>query len=490
MNFALAVLSAVLLMALFPPWNATLLAPFALTPILIGMARERRWSRRLIYGEIAGIIYWSGVCYWIQWVLEFHGGMTVGLSWLAFALFAIAKGSIFALFAVLAGPVMRRSWALPGVAALWVGLERLNGPQGFAWLLLGNAGSDMGLPLRLAPFTGAYGLSFVFALLAAGFASVLCRYPRIRLVPLIATIGLPLLPTLPPPERGEASAAAVQPNVDQGQSWTEEEASRLLQRVVLASFEAAFEPGQPAPALLLWPESPAPFYFDTDPAFREEAQRIARVTRTYFLFGTVTYTPSRQPLNSAVLLDPSGEPVSRYDKMYLVPFGEFVPSLFSWVNRITNESGDFVPGKDVVVSSTEQHRLGAFICYESAFPHLVRRFAQQGAEVLVNLTNDGYFGHSAARQQHLLLARMRAAENRRWLLRPTNDGITVSIDPAGRIRQQFPPFEQTGGRLRFSWISDRTVYTRWGDWFAWTCLAGGLGAFVVALIPQFERVRG
>jgi apolipoprotein N-acyltransferase len=487
MNPALAILSALLLMALFPPWNATLLAPVALAPFLIGMARERRWHRRLLYGEAAGILYWSGVCYWIQWVLEFHGGMSAGLSWLAFALFAIAKGSIFAVYGVLAGPVMRRGWALPGAAALWVGLERLNGPQGFAWLLLGNAGSDMALPLRLAPFTGAYGLSFVFALLGAGFASVVCRFPRMRLLPLIPLLGLGFLPVLPPAEPGEATAAAVQPNVDQGQSWTAEEASRLLQRVVLTSFESAFEPGQPAPAILLWPESPAPFYFDTDPVFREEAQRVARVTRTYFLFGTVTYTPERQPLNSAVLLDPSGEPVSRYDKMYLVPFGEFVPSLFSWVNRITNESGDFVPGKDVVVSSLDEHRLGAFICYESAFPHLVRRFVQQGAEVLVNLTNDGYFGRSAARQQHLLLARMRAAENRRWLLRPTNDGITVSIDPAGRLRQQLPPFERVGGRLRFSWIRERSVYSRWGDWFAWWCLAGGLGAFLLALTPQYQR---
>ncbi len=125
--------------------------------------------------------------------------------------------------------------------------------------------------------------------------------------------------------------------------------------------------------------------------------------------------------------------VERYDKIKLVPFGEFVPDIFGWVNRITKEAGDFAPGERVVEFPVNGHRIGAFICYESAFPDLVRQFASDGAEVLVNLSNDGYFGHSAAREQHLELVRMRAAENRRWILRATNDGITATIDPAGRV---------------------------------------------------------
>jgi apolipoprotein N-acyltransferase len=141
----------------------------------------------------------------------------------------------------------------------------------------------------------------------------------------------------------------------------------------------------------------------------------------------------------------------------------------------------------VVVPSVDGHQLGAFICYESAFPHLVRRFAGAGGDVLINMTNDGYFGRTAARAQHLLLARMRAVENRRWLLRPTNDGVTVSIDPAGRIVDRLPPFVERTGRLRFSWIEEKTPYTRFGDWFAWSCLALGLAAAVWTQVPHYRR---
>jgi apolipoprotein N-acyltransferase len=487
LHFGLAALTAILLAGLFPDWNLTLLAPVALAPMLVASAREKDGRKRLLFGELAGVIHWTGVCHWILFVLEHHGGMTPPLSWLAFALFALAKGSLVAVFAYLAGPVMRRPWALPGIAALWTGLERLNGPQGFAWLVLGNAGIDMGLPMRLAPYTGAYGLSFVFAMMNAAFAVVILRRPRAHLAPLLALPLLVALPELPPAEAGAESAAVVQPNVPQSQPWSEQDVDALIGRLVNGSLAAVFEQGKAKPALLVWPESPAPLYFYSDRRFQEEAKRIARVTRTPFLFGTVGFTESNQPLNSALLLAESGEPLSRYDKMYLVPFGEFVPPLFSWVNRITQEAGDFAPGAGVTISQLGGHRVGTFICYESAFPELVRRFADGGGEVLVNLTNDGYFGRSPARRQHLQLARMRAAENRRWLLRPTNDGYTVAIDPAGRPREALPAFEFATGRLRFSWIREKTVYTRWGDWFAWASLAAGLGAFLAAIVPRYVR---
>ena len=122
-------------------------------------------------------------------------------------------------------------------------------------------------------------------------------------------------------------------------------------------------------------------------------------------------------------------PVSRYDKVNLVPFGEFVPWPFGFANKISTEVGDFAPGQRVVVSPVGDHKIGTFICYESVFPNFVRKFAADGAEVLFNISNDGWFGKSAAREQHLSMVRMRAAENRRWILRSTNDGITATIDP-------------------------------------------------------------
>src|SRR5262249_3620772 len=163
-----------------------------------------------------------------------------------------------------------------------------------------------------------------------------------------------------------------------------------------------------------------------DRAFRDYAAQIARLARTDFLFGAVGRAVDGAPLNSAQMVDSAGNLVDRYDKIKLVPFGEFVPPPFGFVNRITNEAGAFESGSRVVIFPKAEHHIGAFICYESVFPDLVRQFASNGAEVLVNLSNDGYFGHSAAREQHLSLVRMRAAENRRWILRATNDGFTVS----------------------------------------------------------------
>lgn len=152
------------------------------------------------------------------------------------------------------------------------------------------------------------------------------------------------------------------------------------------------------------------------------------------------------------------------------------------MNRISQEAGDFSPGQRVVVFPAGDDKLGTFICYESAFPHLVRRFVKQGATVLVNISNDGYFGHSIARQQHLLLVRMRAAENGRWILRATNDGITAVVDPAGRIGGRLPMYTVSTGRFRYSAEDGITPYTEFGDWFAWGCL---LAALILSAASQW-----
>ena len=157
-----------------------------------------------------------------------------------------------------------------------------------------------------------------------------------------------------------------------------------------------------------------------------------------------------------------------------MPFGEFVPWPFDFVKRITSETGDFVPGTRVVVPPVDDHKIGTFICYESVFPNFVRRFVAGGAEVLFNISNDGYFGRSAARQQHLEIVRMRAAENRRWILRATNDGITATIDPAGRLRGSLPLYVQAASRSGFTYIQSRTFYTEHGDWFPVVCAIAAL----------------
>src|SRR5258708_616049 len=165
--------------------------------MLIAMARERSARRRFLFGWSAGVVYWFGVCYWIQFVLSFHGGIGNIAGWAVFLLFCVAKAIHLGAFATVAGFLMRRWWAAPSVAALWVAVEATHGSLGFAWPAVGNAGIDMAVPLRLAPFTGVWGLSFVFALTSAVLALAVMRRPRRELLWLAPILLLPLLPRMP-----------------------------------------------------------------------------------------------------------------------------------------------------------------------------------------------------------------------------------------------------------------------------------------------------
>lgn len=481
-NFALALLSAALLIFTFPDFDAVFLAPFALTPLLIAVSREPRPWMRFLLGWTAGVVYWFGVCYWIQFVLEHYGGMGRWGGWGTFLLFCFIKALHLGIFSLLAAIVLPHPYAIPAVAALWTGIERTHSNAGFAWLALGNAGIDMAIPLRLAPFTGVYGLSFVFAAVATAMTLMLLRRSRKELLWLVPLLLLFALPAMPPPEAGRETAVVVQPSLNEDQEWSPVTAELMHEHLIDVSARAAL---RSSPRLIVWPEAPGPFYYDIDPRFREQAQTLARETQSYFLFGTVAHTRKGQPLNSALMLRPDGSVEDRYDKIHLVPFGEFVPSLFDFVNRITQEAGDFVPGTRRVVFHVDDHSVGVFICYESAFPHEVRKFAAEGAEALFNISNDGYFGRSAARAQHLSLVRMRAAENRRWIVRATNDGITVSIDPAGRVVQRLPAYREEVGRMAYSYIDSETVYTSVGDWFAWGCLGFGILALFASQRPHY-----
>jgi apolipoprotein N-acyltransferase len=283
-------------------------------------------------------VYWAGVCYWIQYVLATHAGLNEATAWLAFALFSLAKGLHMGAFGWLAGFVMPKWYAIPAVAALWVGIERTHAPLGFAWLTLGDAGTSMSLPLRLAPILGVYGLSYAFAMMSTALALIALRRRRIELLPVVLLLAVFVLPALPPLEPGTASAVVVQPNLSEAQNWTTESAEQMRRRQLMLSTREALRPGAPKPDLILWPEVPAPIYYESDAAFREQVHQLARLTGSYLLFGTVAHAPDGAPLNSAVMVGPQGRRIDRYDKIFLVPFGEFVPALFSFVNKISSEA--------------------------------------------------------------------------------------------------------------------------------------------------------
>jgi apolipoprotein N-acyltransferase len=482
-----AVASALMMVLALPPWGLALLAPVALAPLLFALGHESDGRARFLTGWAAGFIYWAAVCHWIGDVLDNFGGLSGPLAVLAVVLFALAKGLHLAVFAWMAGPIMKRWWAVPAIALLWTGLERTHAPLGFPWLQLGNAGIDMALPLRLAPVVGVYGLTFVFAATATGAALAALKRPRKQLAWLAA---IALLWALPAVEMGKApnrQAAVLQPNFDANQAWPDGEKERMLRQTSYLTLAEALDPAKSAVDLVVWPEAPAPLYYYNDEAFRSQAGTLARLATAPFLFGTVAYTADREPLNSAVLLDARGRLAARYDKRVLVPFGEYVPWGFGWISKISSEAGNYAAGRISGRLLAGNRGVGVFICYESAFPHLVREAAAEGAPVLVNLTNDGYFGKSnGPRAQHLMLARMRAVENRRWLLRVANDGLTGSIDPTGRIHDTLPEFQRVAGRLRYAENRDPSPYARFGDWFAWSCLVLGAGLWLAAQLPVYR----
>jgi len=419
------------------------------------------------------------------------------------ALFALLFGIFFGAFGLAVGWVARASAgvALAASPFLWVAAElaRTYLFTGVPWNLLGYAVQATGVR-QVASVTGVYGLSFlavassalmawVFAVRARKPASLALAFWMLLLV--IAQFAL----RPPGPLPGSQRAFLLQPNVPLEESsleaWEPWRDPAALQRLVNMSLAYALqdrraalpgrsdEQGGEAPAggppLIIWAENPAPFFFPRDAVFHSAVQNMARQAGAYVIVNTVNFVgpTNDKATNSAVVLDPNGQVRMTYDKIHLVPFGEYVPD---WafpgkIGKITSEVGSYVPGASYNVAKTPQGTIGVFICYESIFPQLVRRLTGAGAEVLVNISNDAWYGDSAAAAQHLEMARLRAIENRRYLLRATNDGITAVIDPYGRVVASLPRHRLMVLSGWFSYLSARTFYTAHGDVFAWLCVA-------------------
>jgi apolipoprotein N-acyltransferase len=479
LNLLLAASTALLLVLSFPKFDFSFLAAFALTPLLVAVARTRSRRARFLYGWLAGVLYWAGACYWIHFVLAVHGGMAEWAAWLGFALFCLIKGLHLGVFALLSGFLIARRWAAVTVPALWVAIEWTHTHLGFAWLDLGNAGIGMSVLARLVPYTGVYGISFAFALAGTALALAALRRPRLELAPLAALLAIALLPALPPPQPGRESAVLVQPNVSETALWTPRWVREMQVRLDRLTFDAG-----PA-SLVVWPEAPMPIYYYEDPETAAWVGGTAHRAGAWLIVNAAPHNAAGAPFNSALLISPEGVASGRYDKMNLVPFGEFVPWPFhALVAKVSTEAGDFAPGTRQVTLAAGRHRIGAFVCYESVFPDFVRRFARDGAELLVNISNDGWYGDTAAREQHLEIVRMRAAENRRWLLRSTNDGVTATIDPAGRLRRDLPSHVAAVARTGYTWIAPPTFYSLHGDWFVLLCALVALVGLAVAVVPS------
>lgn len=501
---ALAVLSGLLLVFSFPKFDLYPLSAVALAPLIFVTAREVKAGKRFLWGSLAGFIFFAGTSTWIYTVMHQYGGLGVAAATGVLSLLCLVLSLYWGCFAWLSGYLWqsrrepgRSRWGPAAIPFLWVALElaRAHLFTGYPWLLLGYALTDYPGVARLASWTGVYGLSFLLISFNVAWAwlwmercaerSAMRTFPRISAAYLAVLLASTLLLHFTATEESypeDQKAYLVQTNIPQEVAfspWTPEAQQPLFGRLELLTLDAVRR--QDPPAFVIWPEMPASFYFYDDGFSRPFMEGIARQTNSFFLTGVVAFVPGSnrtQPLNSNVLLDPSGELLAQYDKIHLVPFGEYIPwsQWLGFAESLTAESGDFVSGDRYVVTEVLGGRVSSIICYEAIFPELSRRFVQEGAEVLVNISNDGWFGNSAARYQHLLMARMRAIENSRYLLRTTNTGLTVVIRPNGQIAGEIPPDRPGVLAGRWSFQTRRTFYTRYGDWFAYlACLVTVIG---------------
>jgi apolipoprotein N-acyltransferase len=432
---------------------------------------------------------------WFAIVLYLHGGVSRAGGWAVLLLIAAAWGILTGSFAWVVQRLSRRSMTLACVGApfVWVTFEFIRGqlPEiGFPWNLLGYpAGGNAGL-VQITSVTGIYGLSFLVAafnsLLAWSAAAEAPLLQRRFAVPGIAAVvlGGALLagPHLVPGFEARHFARAVQLNFPELDSY-EPDWFRAHDRDMQEIEQLSLARTVKQPDLLIWPEAPAPFSYQ-NPAYARRAENLAVRFRHPFLAGVVEWeaplnspdpgaAPARLvPYNSAVLIDANGQRTFSYDKIHLVPFGEYepFPLIHQVVKSVSEQVGGFRKGNRYAVGELPGgYKFGTFICYEAIFGGEVRKFAAGGAQVFINISNDGWFGRSAAASQHLLMARVRAVENRRWLLRVTNNGYTVSVDPYGRVFSPIPADVRGGADLPYDFRTDMTIYTRWGDWFAWLC---------------------
>ena len=487
----LIVLSAFLQVIIFPvagplpAWRGAL-AWIALVPLLIALLDRRlRIRDAALLGYVCGFLWYLGTCYWVYSTMHVYGGLSVFMGVVVMVLFCLYLGLYHALFATIVAllrtytPKMGIIFAVPFV---WITVEFARARiTGFPWNLLGYSAIESHWSVLLAPVGGVMLVSFLLAcgnafstwvlLVFAATASIAKKVIlglSVVVVGLIAYLGIATYSWDVNWWKGPWEIAVMlQPNLNVGAEAHGFRRDPLQDAMQLSMTD------QPR-TVTLWPESPALLATD-DPLIREKWMLLASKTNAPLIAGSLGMKETfkgRYLYNSAAVIDPDSGYVGHYDKIHLVPFGEYVPfeSIFSFASGLTQEVGHFQPGEQRTVFHTGGHSYGVFICYESIFGDEVREFARNGAQVLINLSDDGWYGDTSAPFQHLNMARMRAIENHRWVLRDTNNGITGSIDPNGGVHDTIPRHTAGIAVARFAFDDTRTFYTQHGDWFGWLCV--------------------
>jgi len=482
-DFCLILSSAVLLIVSFPNINQAYFSWIALVPILYALEGKSAYQSFLT-GVLCGGIFYTGLIYWIVVVTTTYGGLIYPVGIFVMLLLV----TYLSLYCGLAFGLSRfieekTSFALPTILPfIWVALEYLRSFlfSGFPWESLGYVHYQSRLVIQCADITGVYGISFLIVyvnasvyLLLRGIAakkipwkeSVLATL-MIILVLSYGTWRLDDIHKTTAPSR-KVHCGLIQGNIDQGIKWNRAFRNQTIARHQQLSREALY----PNTRLLIWPESSTPFYFQSENDYQEAIFDIISDKDVFLLLGSPSMEARNGRMhnfNSAFLLSPARKVVGKYDKIHLVPYGEYIPlkRFFPFINKMVAGIGDFSSGKTISLLRLPEASFGVLICYEIIFPDLTRRFVKQGAQFLVNITNDAWFGKTSAPYQHLSMAVVRAIENRRCIARAANTGISAFIDATGEIKSTTELFTESFLTDTIGIVDVQTFYTTYGDVFA------------------------
>lgn len=494
-----ALLSGLLLALSFPKPGLSILAWMAFLPLLYAV-RDRSPQSSFKLGFLSGFVAYAGIFYWLNIVMTTYGKLPTLLS----SLLTLLMAAYMALFLATAIGLTRfaehhdvpQLFTFP---CLWVALEYVRAYllSGFPWASLGYS-QYRTLPLiQIADIAGVYGVSFLIILVNI-FLFQLWRWVRGKdgaNYPFLATaasVSLLLLSlfygfiSLNHDTTGaEIKVALAQGNIPQDIKWNpafQEETVAIYERL---SRQTAGSGAQ----LIVWPESSLPFFFQKENAYSKRITSLAQELNSYLIVSSpaLEYDPGKERLlNSAFLIAPDGATLGRSDKVHLVPFGEYVPlaAFLPFVKKMVQGIGDFSPGEQASPLAALFGKLGVLICFEGIFPEISREYVRSGAGLLVNITNDAWFGDSSAPYQHLSMTVFRAVENRVPLVRSANTGITAFIDSRGHIQGMTRLFQETvlTGTVRLG--DERSFYTSYGDVFAWCCSLATLAVVVLALLRR------
>ncbi|NJD56020.1 MAG: apolipoprotein N-acyltransferase [Nitrospirae bacterium] len=487
-----ALASGILIALAFPVAGLSVLAWVAFVPLLVSLWPK---SPKEAFGSgfAFGVVYFFGTLYWIYHSMTYYGGVSFVAS-ICLVLFLCSYLALFpAVFALLFARVCRGT-KLPALfiaPVLWVTLEfaRSYVLTGFPWSSIGYSQYRV-LPLiQIADISGIYGVSFLVLAVNGALADLLLVRKRLSTMPLFplsltfvgiaslllliaATLGYGMFRLSEQRPGAPVTISVVQGNIEQDRKW-----EPAFQNEVVDIYEKLSRNALSArPALLVWPETAVPFYFGYDQRNSDRLMQFQKDTGSYLLFGSVlvkSRAKDRAELtNSVVMLDKEGKKSFSYDKIHLVPFGEYVPlrRVLFFVDKLVEGIGDYVPGRQYNRAETEFGSFGAVVCYEVIFPGLVRKFFTHGGDIIVTITNDAWFGRTAGPYQHFSMAVFRAIENRKPLVRAANTGISGFIDSNGRIRAATGLFTRQVLTENVITDSTRTFYTRYGDLFSYLCI--------------------